>query len=222
MTKRAMPILQPATIDLVDPPGQVVTRIDPQTGIHWVTCDLCHSEIEMTIVANRYTLLKHRNSQQSSRDWLTLSYAPYCNTDVTSELSSGQFIRTWRSNDSNTKSLQDTWVANNWSPGSHWMAFPYLQRGVRAVGWEPIGFGPDDKIQFRAENCKVNVRSASTGPCISCQVLPSSSDFNALCRGQRSMYHIHPGSLTAEQQLAMMTDMAETNKDLRTQASQLG
>lgn len=39
-------------------------------------------------------------------------------------------------------------VSVEWTIGSHWATYPFLQHNVREVGWEPISFGPDNRMQF--------------------------------------------------------------------------
>lgn len=113
-------------------------------------------------------------------------------------------------------------VSIKWTPGSHWMTYPYLQHGVRTVGWEPIAFGTDNKVQFRADSCRQNVLVTSNAPCIACQVLPSSSRFQQFVdRVAEFVPHTPWQYLTADQQLKLMKQMAKTCNDLRTQVDSL-
>ncbi|KAJ7099828.1 hypothetical protein C8R44DRAFT_859468 [Mycena epipterygia] len=61
-SKKAKQVPTPVTIDFKeDPLGTIVTRIDPDTKIHYAICDLCGKEIKMTISASQFNLLIHRN-----------------------------------------------------------------------------------------------------------------------------------------------------------------
>jgi hypothetical protein len=111
-------------------------------------------------------------------------------------------------------------ISIQWTPGSHWMTYPYLQHGVYDVGWEPISFGEDNTIQFRAENCHGHIPSRSNEVCISCCVLPSSSKFQSFMTQATEALPSMPWEyLTAEQQLKLMKKMAKASNDLRTKAS---
>jgi hypothetical protein len=61
MTRAVKPVPLSVTIVFEEPPGELVTRIDKATGIHYATCDLCETEIKMTVSANRRNLFLHRN-----------------------------------------------------------------------------------------------------------------------------------------------------------------
>ncbi|KAJ7924779.1 hypothetical protein B0H13DRAFT_1863643 [Mycena leptocephala] len=76
--RRVKQVTEPQTIDLEEPHGRVVTRIDPETKIHYVTCDLCGTDIKMSVAANRVNLLKHRNKE--GREPLSLYRAPTLDT----------------------------------------------------------------------------------------------------------------------------------------------
>lgn len=103
------------------------------------------------------------------------------------------------------------------------MTYPYLQHGVRDVGWEPISFGQDNTIQFRAETCHGHISSGSHEACIPCRVLPSSSKFQMfMMRATEALPSTPWEYLNAEQQLKLMKGMAKTSKELRTKASNIG
>ncbi|KAJ7938701.1 hypothetical protein B0H13DRAFT_1851287 [Mycena leptocephala] len=302
-SKRVKPATAPVIIDLQDPPGQVVSRIDPETGIHFVTCDLCATKIELTISANTHKLLQHRNTakcnskaqkiipsgrvpavhhrtQTSSSAGLSVGRNPnehlaqtwalagpavlpasgstrpigdttpkpdyyrthaasgsatpmgdttprpdYHRTHVRNEsignITEGfaSLLTTSIGRKANPQELKPCpGVSIEWTPGSHWMTYPYLQHGVRSVGWEPISFGADNTIQFRSEKCRKEVLMNNNAPCISCQGLPSSSSLlRFMDRAQNALPQTPWKYLTADQQVAIMKKMAQTNKDLRTQ-----
>ncbi|KAJ7023838.1 hypothetical protein C8F04DRAFT_969797 [Mycena alexandri] len=93
--------------------------------------------------------------------------------------------------------------SNKWTPGSHWMTYPYLQHGVGTVGWEPISFGVDNTMQFRSDGCHNKIPPSSTAPCTPCAALPSSSKFTKFM----------------DRATEMMKSMAQSTKDLRTKLS---
>ncbi|KAJ7243487.1 hypothetical protein C8J57DRAFT_1556735 [Mycena rebaudengoi] len=269
--KKAKAVNQPVCMELVDPPGQVITRIDPATKIHWVNCDLCGTEIKMTVSANRYNLIRHRDackvkakqkqgnqfqpnirtSALNTLDFLVSASGsttpmgaatprPYYRTHVRQE-SIGNITTAlsllgtepniprmeaiiaepqapFADHLTPTAILKDCpGVSIPWTPGSHWMTYPYLQHGVHSVGWEPISFGEGNTIQFHAGDCGGHI---PTGPCISCCLLPSSSKFRKfMARAAEALPHTPWEYLSAEQQLKLMKSMAQSTKDLRTQAS---
>ncbi|KAJ7279506.1 hypothetical protein C8J57DRAFT_1175396 [Mycena rebaudengoi] len=209
--KKSKGITEPVTIDLQDPPGQVTSRIDPSNQIHMISCDLCGTEIRTTRAANRYNFIKHR---QSCKQKLHLKQAQ-SQTLRKSPLGTPDFF---------VMILQPCpGVSIQWTPGSHWMTYPYLQHGVRDVGWEPISFGQDNTIQFRAETCHGHISSGSHEACIPCRVLPSSSKFQMfMMRATEALPSTPWEYLNAEQQLKLMKGMAKTSKELRTKASNIG
>ncbi|KAJ7752335.1 hypothetical protein B0H16DRAFT_1459931 [Mycena metata] len=267
-SQKAKPVTEPATVDFLDPPGTVVTSIDTETGIHFVTCDLCQTQIWLTISANRFKILMHRNSNKckaaakknipvssavrppqvqettsptsysinqpsSSSTTLDGTVTPrpsYYRTHVRTEsmgnitdglaalLNASPVLELEVKEQPTVKPCPG--VSIPWTPGSHWMTYPYLQHGVSTVGWEPIAFGTDNTIQFRADTCRQTILDTSNAPCIACQVLPSSSKFRQFVdRAVESVPHTPWQYLSAEQQLKLMKQMAKTCNDLRTQVS---
>ncbi|KAJ7794193.1 hypothetical protein B0H14DRAFT_2392706, partial [Mycena olivaceomarginata] len=108
-------------------------------------------------------------------------------------------------------------VTFKWPIGSHWMTYPYLQHGVHSIGWEPISFGADNTIQFRAQDCRQMILTSSSLPRLACQILPSSTKFqNFVDRAVDHLPHTPWEYLSADQQLKLMKTMAQTTKDLRT------
>ncbi|KAJ7025828.1 hypothetical protein C8F04DRAFT_1046127 [Mycena alexandri] len=184
--KKASQVLAPVTIDLADPPGTIVTRIDTETRIHYATCDLCGTEIKMTVSANRHNLLVHRNKEgcKTRARQKSATTVPILTAVVPGKPCPG--------------------VSIIWTPGSHWMTYPYLKHGVSTVGWEPISFGADNTMQFRSDSCYNEIPPSSSAPCIPCAVLPSSSGFiKFMERATESLPHTPWEYLSADQQLKL-------------------
>ncbi|KAK7037056.1 hypothetical protein R3P38DRAFT_2517108 [Favolaschia claudopus] len=225
--KKAKPLTEPVTIDFEEPYGSITTRIDSESKIHYAICDLCGTQIKMTVSANRYNLLLHRNNEvcktqpnfnrahvrQESLGYITAGLA-----QLGQHQNRPLQIETPRSSTPLPRKKTCPGVAINWTVGSHWMTYPYLQHGVHSLGWEPIGFGTDNTMQFRAENCLTQVPAESGLPCIPCQALPSSSRFlRFIDSATESLPHTPWEYLSAAQQLKIMKSMAKSQKDLRTQ-----
>jgi hypothetical protein len=113
-------------------------------------------------------------------------------------------------------------VSVQWAPGSHWLTYPYLQHGVRAVGWEPIALGKDNTLQLRAVTCSETIPAQANAACIPCQTLPSSSKFQNFMTSAANLKPNTPWDyLSAEQQMKLMRNMAQTNIDLRVKVCQV-
>ncbi|KAJ7661525.1 hypothetical protein DFH06DRAFT_1089043 [Mycena polygramma] len=284
LAKKAHKVSSPVQIELEDPPGTVQTWIDIDTGIHWVSCDLCRTEIKMTVSANRYNLLMHRNHEickgnarrlygnqaQPTRPTPVVPPLAPLNTSTSAMVTAPEVssIVTPTSTRSSTprphyrshvrhesmttittgiahlgdelpaaaasppkstpsvplrpteKKQPCPGVSVQWTPGCHWKTYPYIQHGDRSIGWVPISFGAGNFIQFRSDGCPYNIPLNSMTPCISCQVLPSSSKFQKfMAHAAEAPSHTPWEYLSAEQHLKLMKIMAQTSKDLRTELS---
>lgn len=109
-------------------------------------------------------------------------------------------------------------VGIEWTPGSHWMTYPFLQHGVRALAWEPVGFAPGNTIFFHSENCQSQTNRGD--PCYKCQLLPGSLEFqHFVSQAKEHLPHTPWAYLTAQQQLAEMARMAQKCLELTTKVN---
>ncbi|KAJ7766390.1 hypothetical protein DFH07DRAFT_769929 [Mycena maculata] len=159
---------------------------------HLVDCDLCGTEIKLTVVANIQRLTEHRGSDKCRKaamkrpqaSWNATPTAPAprlpalnilpqmpttpfpgptthtrnpsmgtladssANLHTSAPIPSSPHLRPPL-----VSNLPCPGVAVDWTPGSIWATYPYLQHEVWSIGWEPIAFG-HQKIFIRAENSR--------------------------------------------------------------------
>ncbi|KAJ7875744.1 hypothetical protein B0H14DRAFT_2568597 [Mycena olivaceomarginata] len=236
--KKAKILLEPVTIAVFDPPGQVVTRI-LLDGRHEVVCDLCGTVVTLSVGANRHWCLLHRASAQCRKagGHHHYSQAPASSSAQSSGSSTVTGTGVWNPGlpsrhlsyfAAPVQPLSVTTIGQpsrncpgigiEWTPGSHWMAYPFLQHGVRALAWEPVGFAPGNVIFFRSENCQGQTNRGD--PCYKCQLLPGSLEYQHFVSQAKEHLPRTPWAyLTAQQQLAEMARMTEKCLELTTKLS---
>ncbi|KAJ7104870.1 hypothetical protein C8R44DRAFT_807209 [Mycena epipterygia] len=111
-------------------------------------------------------------------------------------------------------------VSVEWTSGSIWDTYPYLQHAYRDVGWEPVGFNSsNNSIQLRAENCQFPISGGdSQRACVSCKTLRYSAYLKQFMdRSEEVSDHTPWDYLTAQQHKVLLAKMRAQVMKLRTQ-----
>lgn len=215
-TKPRSHITEPTSIKVPGSTSGIITIIDTE-GRHHVECDLCHSDITLTVTAHPCFFYDHwghagclyAQRRQGLPDPIACSLAappiPYIMVTPSPAQSSG------------LECIQCPGLDVTWTPGSIWETYSYHQHHIRAVGWKPVRFGEEENVIFlQSDKCHQTVLDTDEPPCIECRLIINSANYSHVMEhAKEAKDHTPWNLLTAEQSHALLQKMANTIKMLR-------
>lgn len=214
MPKSRPPLTVPTLINVPGLTSGIMTALDG-IGRHHLRCDLCNSDITLTVTAHPRRFLEHRGqlvclqarrSQGLPEPSLPLPSIPYIVASLAPEQLSG------------VACIRCPGLDVIWTPGSIWATYPYHQHDIRAVGWKPVRFQEEENIiVLRSDKCHQQILDTDEPPCIECHLIVNSANYcNVMERAIEVKDHTPWDLLTPQQTRALLQKMASTINTLRT------
>ena len=217
MTKSLPPVTEPTSIRAPGCSEGIMTTIDKNTGKHHLQCDLCYSDVTLTITAHPRTFISHwgyegclqtrRNLGFPEPDPKLLPSPPIPRVNVATLPKPPGLQR-----------ISCPGLAILWTPGSIWETYPYHQHEIWAVGWQPVSFGDEEnEIFLRSDRCYGIILDTDEPPCRECWLIEYSPNFcEVMERAKDAKDHTPWDLLTIQQTRALLQKMAGMIKSLRT------
>jgi hypothetical protein len=198
-----------------------MSMIDSINGKHHVKCDLCYSDITLTITAHPRSFIDHRGHTlclQSRRNQGLPDPDP---RTLPSASNSASITAIPVPPPSGLARIPCPGLAILWTPGSIWETYPYHQHEIRAVGWMPVSFGEEDnEIFLRSDKCYGMILDTDEPPCKECWLIEYSANFREVMeRAKEVKEHTPWDLLTVQQTRALLQKMSAMIASLRTKVN---